>query len=89
MDSHKEGRESAKLYVVRSIFLCLSLADFDEGFVFKPSLLVSSIENVFEILEIGKTLQNNFDRYARTLTARYHSLNLESDIHAEGALHHW
>ena len=48
--------------VLHSIFLWLSFVDFDEGFVFKPSLLVASIKNVLEILEVEKILQNSFDR---------------------------
>ena len=66
VDSYQEGGRTLQCYtfitVLLSIFLSLSLVDFDEGFVFKPILPVTSVKNVLEILEVEKILQNSFDR---------------------------
>ena len=66
VDSYKEGGRTLQCYtfitVLLSIFLSLSLVDFDERFVFKPILPVASVKNVLEILEVERILQNSFDR---------------------------
>ena len=38
-------------------------------------VLILFIKNFFEILEIEKTPQNSFDRYARTFKSKYSGLN--------------
>ena len=76
MESHtQEGGGGGVQCYPFTFSLVFYLLVSDQGFVFMIILLILSIKNFFEILEIEKTSQNSFDRYARTFKSRYSGLN--------------